>query len=95
MKIRNKNTLKKLVKYNLAMTQSVNGNMIISNGDDIITWNDGLQYQVLLEDVTPEELDVAIKLEQLETLNKIKGMMSFFWVIGIILLIVLGLVLFF
>ena len=95
MKIRNKNTLKKLVKYNLAMTQSVNDNMIISNGDDIITWNDGLQYQVLLEDVTPEELDVAIKLEQLEALNKIKGMMSFFWVIGIILVIVLGLVLFF
>lgn len=95
MKIRNKNTLKKLVKNNLAMTQSVNGNMIISNGDDIITWNDGLQYQVLLEDVTPEELDIAIKLEQLEALNKIKGMMSFFWVIGIIVVIILGLALFF
>lgn len=88
MKISNKDTLKKLAKYGILETESVNGNVIISDGSDIIIDDNGEKQRVITENVTVEELNLAIQVKQLSTIKSIKGMVVFITVVIALYLIV-------
>ena len=82
MKITNKELLKKLAEINACPTEKVyNANL---NEENVVVDNESEARRVLVDDVSDEEIFVALQVEQLETLRSIKSMLKFFTILTVV-----------
>lgn len=81
MKIKNKYLLSKLVSMGIFPVEQLSYTKNDIDNDNIVTDVNGQYFQVFTEDISNEEVFVALELEKIKTLHSIKSMIKFFVVL--------------
>lgn len=81
MKIKNKYLLSKLVSMGIFPVEQLSYTKNDIDNDNIVTDANGQYFQVFTEDISNEEVFVALELEKIKTLHSIKSMIKFFVVL--------------
>lgn len=81
MKIKNKYLLSKLVSMGIFPVEQLSYAKNDIDNDNIVTDAKGQYFQVFTEEISNEEVFVALELEKIKTLHSIKSMIKFFVVL--------------
>lgn len=87
MKITNNYLLKKLASYGVYETRPLGKGSNIENAP-IITDNEGNKKQVIIDNVSDDEVYLTLETKKIEILDSIRGMLKFFVILTIIGMVV-------
>lgn len=92
MKINNNYLLRKLVSYGVYETKPLDKDSNIEN-EPIITDSEENKRQVIVDNVSDDEIYLTLETKKIEILDSIRGMLKFFVILTIISLVILFFVL--